>query len=44
MFGVTPEEFCAHARADAGLCERGTRLFAKEKRVTNSGLDHLITR
>ncbi|WP_432198758.1 hypothetical protein [Streptomyces sp. bgisy027] len=39
LFGVTPEEFCARARADAGLCERGTRLFAAEKLVTASGLE-----
>ncbi|MEU2280894.1 hypothetical protein ABZ614_02790 [Streptomyces sp. NPDC013178] len=44
LFGVAPEEFCARARADAGLCERGTQLFAKEKLVTNSGLEHLIVR
>ncbi|MEU0071822.1 hypothetical protein ABZ027_20080 [Streptomyces sp. NPDC006332] len=39
LFGVTPEEFCARARADRHLCERGTRLFADEKRVTVSGLE-----
>ncbi|MFC5218378.1 hypothetical protein [Streptomyces coerulescens] len=39
LFGVTPEEFCARARADAELCERGTRLFAEEKLVTASGLE-----
>ncbi|WP_383406326.1 hypothetical protein [Streptomyces sp. NPDC056479] len=39
LFGVTPEEFCARARADAGLCERGTLLFAAEKLVTTSGLE-----
>ncbi|MGW1782350.1 hypothetical protein ACWCQQ_24910 [Streptomyces sp. NPDC002143] len=41
LFGATPEEFCARARADARLCERGTRLFTEEKRVTASGLEHL---
>ncbi|GGQ69459.1 hypothetical protein [Streptomyces asoensis] len=41
MFGGTPEEFCARARADAALCEEGTRLFAEEKMVTSSGLEHL---
>ncbi|MFE7447786.1 hypothetical protein ACFU7X_45825 [Streptomyces chartreusis] len=39
LFGVTPEEFCARARADVGRCERGTRLFAEEKLVTTSGLE-----
>ncbi|MFF3937171.1 hypothetical protein [Streptomyces phaeofaciens] len=40
-FGVTPEEFTARARADARLCAWGTQLFAKEKWVTNSGLERL---
>ncbi|MFD5271835.1 hypothetical protein [Streptomyces sp. NPDC058335] len=44
MFGVTPEEFCVRARADARLCERGTQLFAKERMVTRSGLEHLRVR
>ncbi|MFJ7071518.1 hypothetical protein [Streptomyces sp. NPDC098781] len=39
LFGVTPEEFCARARSDPGLCDRGTRLFAAEKLVTASGLE-----
>lgn len=39
LFGATPEEFCARARADAGLCDRGTLLFAEEKLVTASGLE-----
>ncbi|MGW0767698.1 hypothetical protein [Streptomyces sp. NPDC002676] len=39
LFGVTPEEFCARARADAGLCARGTRLFAEHAWVTASGLE-----
>lgn len=30
LFGDTPEAFCARARADRGLCDRGTRLFAGE--------------
>ncbi|MDH6219166.1 hypothetical protein [Streptomyces pseudovenezuelae] len=42
LFGVTPEEFCARARADRRLCERGTRLFAREKRVTASGLERFV--
>ncbi|MFD9390122.1 hypothetical protein ACFWBB_05080 [Streptomyces sp. NPDC060000] len=41
LFGETPEEFCARARADARRCEQGTRLFAEEKLVTASGLEHL---
>ncbi|MFG3232155.1 hypothetical protein ACGFZG_10505 [Streptomyces antibioticus] len=41
LFGVTPEEFVARARADAGLCDRGTRLFAEEKMATRSGLEDL---
>ncbi|MET8976664.1 hypothetical protein ABZX85_13710 [Streptomyces sp. NPDC004539] len=41
LFGGTPEEFCARARADADLCERGTRLLREEKLVTASGLEHL---
>ncbi|MEV1068294.1 hypothetical protein [Streptomyces sp. NPDC050263] len=44
LFGVSPEEFCARARADARRCERGTRLFAEEKRVTASGLEQLRVR
>ncbi|MGW4569138.1 hypothetical protein ACWEN3_44720 [Streptomyces sp. NPDC004561] len=39
LFGVTPEEFSARARGDAGLCARGTRLFAEHKWVTESGLE-----
>ncbi|MFJ6072241.1 hypothetical protein ACIQFU_15575 [Streptomyces sp. NPDC093065] len=39
LFGVTPEEFCARARADRRLCDRGTRLFAEEQWVTASGLE-----
>lgn len=39
LFGVTPEEFVARARAGHLLCEAGTRLFAEEKRVTESGLE-----
>ncbi|MFF4575398.1 hypothetical protein [Streptomyces sp. NPDC001410] len=39
LFGVTPEEFCARARADAALCARGTRLFAEHAWVTESGLE-----
>ncbi|WP_217240761.1 hypothetical protein [Streptomyces sp. AC555_RSS877] len=42
LFGVTPEEFCARARADRHLCERGTRLFKDEKRVTASGLERHV--
>ncbi|MEV7069567.1 hypothetical protein [Streptomyces sp. NPDC093990] len=43
LFGVTPEEFAARARADRLLCEAGTRLFADEKRVTESGLERYVT-
>ncbi|NUS17920.1 MAG: hypothetical protein HOV70_02605 [Streptomyces sp.] len=39
LFGVTPEEFCARARADRQLCQEGTRLFRREKLVTDSGLE-----
>lgn len=42
LFGVTPEEFCARARADAGLCARGTRLLAQEQLVTASGLERYV--
>ncbi|MGW3103273.1 hypothetical protein [Streptomyces sp. NPDC001100] len=42
LFGRTPEEFCARARADRELCERGTRLFREEGLVTVSGLEHLV--
>ncbi|GAA2588844.1 MULTISPECIES: hypothetical protein [Streptomyces] len=42
LFGTTPEEFCARARADRRLCDRGTRLFAREKRVTPSGLERYV--
>ncbi|MCX4759846.1 hypothetical protein OG562_02335 [Streptomyces sp. NBC_01275] len=41
LFGETPEEFVTRARADAGRCAQGTRLFAQEKLVTASGLEHL---
>jgi hypothetical protein len=43
LFGVTPEEFVARARADRQLCAAGTRLFADEKRVTESGLERYVT-
>ncbi|MFK4104730.1 hypothetical protein ACI2L1_32595 [Streptomyces sp. NPDC019531] len=43
LFGVTPEEFVARARADRRLCEAGTKLFADEKRVTASGLERYVT-
>ncbi|AVH60321.1 MULTISPECIES: hypothetical protein [Streptomyces] len=39
LFGDTPEEFCARARFDRALCERGTRLFAEERMTTASGLE-----
>lgn len=42
LFGVTPEEFCARARADRELCLRGTRLFKEEKLVTYSGLERHV--
>lgn len=42
LFGDTPEEFCARARADTRLCERGTRLFAEERMVTASGLEKYV--
>ncbi|MEU6575176.1 hypothetical protein [Streptomyces sp. NPDC046805] len=42
LFGTTPEEFCARARADAELCERGTRLFAEQDWVTASGLERYV--
>ncbi|MFB8750105.1 hypothetical protein [Streptomyces parvulus] len=44
LFGTTPEEFCARARADRALCDRGTRLFAEERRVTASGLERYVRR
>jgi hypothetical protein len=43
LFGVTPEQFVARARADRRLCAAGTRLFADEKRVTESGLERYVT-
>ncbi len=39
LFGTSPEEFSARARADRELCARGTRLFAEEKMVTACGLE-----
>ncbi|MFD8999441.1 hypothetical protein ACFV0T_00375 [Streptomyces sp. NPDC059582] len=42
LFGGTAEDFCARARADAGLCARGTWLLAKERRVTASGLERFV--
>jgi hypothetical protein len=44
LFGRTPEEFCARARADRELCERGTRLFREEGLVTVSGLEGFVRR
>ncbi|MGW0424273.1 hypothetical protein [Streptomyces sp. NPDC003015] len=43
LFGVTPEEFVTRARADRQLCAAGTRWFADEKRVTESGLERYVT-
>jgi hypothetical protein len=42
LFGSTPEEFCVRARADAGLCESGTRLFAEHGWTTASGLERYV--
>ncbi|MER5750438.1 hypothetical protein [Streptomyces sp. NPDC002088] len=42
LFGVTAEDFCARARADAALCARGTRLLVEEKLVTASGLERFV--
>ncbi|MFD4256824.1 hypothetical protein ACFWR9_04150 [Streptomyces sp. NPDC058534] len=42
LFGTTPEEFSARARADRSLCDRGTRLFAEERRVMASGLEKYV--
>ncbi|MFJ3670674.1 hypothetical protein ACIPSE_29870 [Streptomyces sp. NPDC090106] len=42
LFGVTPEEFCARARADRDLCGRGTLLLREEKLVTASGLERYV--
>ncbi|MFJ6705188.1 MULTISPECIES: hypothetical protein [unclassified Streptomyces] len=39
LFGDTPEEFCARARADSALCRRGTRLFAERRWAVPSGLE-----
>ncbi|MEU1163143.1 hypothetical protein ABZ372_21700 [Streptomyces sp. NPDC005921] len=39
LFGITPEEFCARARADSALCRRGTRLFAERGWAVASGLE-----
>lgn len=42
LFGGTPEEFCARARADGELCRRGTRLFAERKWAVPSGLERYL--
>jgi len=42
LFGRTPEEFCARARGERELCERGTRLFREEGLVTESGLEGFV--
>lgn len=42
-FGGTPDEFSSRARGNEQLCEKGTRLFADEGRVTDSGLRHYVT-
>ncbi|MFF3464050.1 hypothetical protein ACWCQN_03320 [Streptomyces sp. NPDC001984] len=44
LFGTTPEEFVARARADRLLCARGTRVFTEEGRVTASGLERYVAR
>ncbi|MGA5144198.1 hypothetical protein ACPCSF_03940 [Streptomyces griseoincarnatus] len=43
LFGTTPEEFTARARADRELCEKGSRLFAEEGLVTTGGLEQYVT-
>ncbi|MFE6806407.1 hypothetical protein [Streptomyces sp. NPDC057696] len=43
LFGDTPEEFSSRARGNGQLCERGTRLFADEGRLTDSGLRQYVT-
>ncbi|MEU2421277.1 hypothetical protein ABZ619_09625 [Streptomyces sp. NPDC007851] len=42
LFGVSPEEFCARARADAELCRRGTRLFAERGWAVASGFERYL--
>ncbi|MER5791255.1 hypothetical protein [Streptomyces sp. NPDC001980] len=42
LFGVTPEQFCARARADSALCRRGTRLFAERRWAVASGLERYV--
>ncbi|MEG3628262.1 hypothetical protein [Streptomyces poriticola] len=42
LFGTTPEEFSARARADRLRCALGTRLFAEEGRVMPSGLERYV--
>jgi hypothetical protein len=42
-FGDTPEEFSSRARGNVQLCEKGTRLFADEGRLTDSGLRQYVT-
>ncbi|GHH93395.1 hypothetical protein [Streptomyces capillispiralis] len=42
LFGDSPEEFCARARADLGLCARGTRLFAGQGMATACGLERYV--
>ncbi|KOV57215.1 hypothetical protein [Streptomyces sp. MMG1121] len=39
LFGLTPEEFVARIRADRALSALGTRLFAEQRWVTESGLE-----
>ncbi|MGP3637195.1 hypothetical protein ACTU45_28280 [Streptomyces sp. 24-1644] len=41
-FGDTPEEFSSRARGDDQLCEKGTRLFRDEERITRSGLENYV--
>ncbi|WP_395759656.1 hypothetical protein OIE82_30760 [Streptomyces althioticus] len=43
LFGTTPEEFTARARADRELCQKGSRLFAEEGLVTTGGLERYVT-
>ncbi|MCX5085325.1 MULTISPECIES: hypothetical protein [unclassified Streptomyces] len=42
-FGDTPEEFSSRARGNGQLCEKGTRLFSDEGRLTDSGLRQYVT-
>ncbi|WP_327731140.1 hypothetical protein OG250_41000 [Streptomyces sp. NBC_00487] len=42
LFGTTPDEFCARARGNRGLCVQGREVFAEQRWTTVSGLEQYV--